>query len=70
MELVKAALLGIVAAVALPMVFGGPTGVWLPSVAGWGTVAPLPGSPGLLFSIPLFVAVTLFSWLFFGWSNR
>jgi hypothetical protein len=31
MELLKAALLGLVAAVALPMVFGGPSGAWMNS---------------------------------------
>ncbi len=70
MELLKAALLGAVAAVAMPMVFGGPSGFWMQSSTAWGTVAPLSGSPGLLFSIPVFAGVTLFSWLFFGWSNR
>ena len=70
MGLIWAALLGLVAAVALPMVFGGPTGVWMNSFAAWGTVAPLAGSPGLIVSIPVFVGVTLFSWLFFNWSNR
>ena len=70
MDLLKAALLGAVAAVALPMVFGGQTGVWMSSFAAYGTIAPLSGSPGLLFSVPLFAGVTIFSYLFFGWSNR
>ena len=70
MGLVWAALLGLVAAVALPMVFGGPTGFWMASSAAWGTIAPVPGSPGLLVSWPVFVGVTVFSWLFFNWSNR
>ncbi len=65
-----AALLGMIAAIALPMIFGGRTGVWMNSFAAWGTIAPLSGSPGLLFSIPLFVGVTLFAWFFFNWSNR
>ena len=69
MELLKAALLGLVAAVALPMVFGGPSGAWMNSFAAYGTIAPLAGSPGLLVSIPVLAGVTLFSWLFFGWSN-
>jgi hypothetical protein len=70
MGLLKAALLGAVAAVALPMVFGGRSGAWMSSFAEWGTITPHAGSPGLLFSIPVFAGVTIFSWLFFGWSNR
>jgi len=70
MELLKAALLGLVAAVALPMVFGGPSGAWMGSFAAYGTIAPMASSPGLLVSIPVFAGVTIFSWLFFGWSNR
>ncbi|HWH17085.1 MAG TPA: hypothetical protein VNT77_01915 [Allosphingosinicella sp.] len=70
MELLKAALLGAVAAFAVPMIFGGPTGVWGTSAAAWGTIAPLKGSPGLLFSLPIFIGLTLFAWTFFNWSNR
>jgi hypothetical protein len=70
MELLKAALLGLVAAIALPMVFGGRSGAWMDSFAAYGTIAPLAGSPGLIMSIPLFAGVTIFSYIFFGWSNR
>ena len=70
MELLKAALLGLVAAVALPMVFGGPSGAWMNSFAAQGTIAPMASSPGLLVSLPVLAGVTVFSWLFFGWSNR
>ena len=70
MDLIKAALLGIIAAIALPMIFGGPSGVWMTSQVALGTIAPLKGSPGLLFSLPVFGAVTVFTWFFFNWSNR
>ena len=70
MDLLKAFLLGLVAAVALPMVFGGYTGAWMHSFAARGTIAPLAGSPGLLISLPVLAGVTLFAWLFFNWSNR
>ena len=70
MGLLKAALLGLVAGFALPMVFGGPSGAWMQSFTAAGTISPLPGSPGLLLSIPVFAGVTVFSWLFFNWSNR
>jgi hypothetical protein len=70
MGLLKAALLGLIAGIALPMIFGGPSGAWMQSVAARGTIAPLDGSPGLLLSLPVFAGVTVFSWLFFNWSNR
>lgn len=68
--MLKALLIGAIIGVALPMVFGGPTGIWMQSWAAWGTIAPLEGSPGLLFSIPAFAASTIMFWLFFNWHNR
>ena len=68
--MLRALLLGAIAALAIPMVFGGITGFWGQTGASWGTVQPFPGSPGLLFSIPVFAGVTFFCWLFFSWSNR
>ena len=70
MSLIWAIVLGAVAAVAMPMVFGGPSGAWMQSFAARGTIAPLDGSPGLLVSLPVLAGVTVFSWLFFNWSNR
>ena len=35
------------------------TGVWMDSWADWGTIRPLAGSPGLLFSIPVFLGAAL-----------
>ena len=68
--MLRAILLAAIIAIILPMVLGGSTGVWMNSIAAWGTIRPLPGSPGLLFSIPLFVGSTIIFWLFFNWHNR
>lgn len=68
--MLKALLLGAIIAIILPMVFGGPTGVWMNSFAAWGTIAPLETSPGLLFSIPAFAISTIIFWVFFNWHNR
>jgi hypothetical protein len=46
------------------------SGVWTDSWAGWGTVHPHAASPGLLFSIPVFVASALAFRLVFNWHNR
>ena len=68
--MLKALLIGAIIAVVLPMIFGGPSGVWMQSFAAWGTIAPLKNSPGLLFSLPVFVGATLAFGLFFNWHNR
>ena len=68
--MLRALLLGAIIAIILPMLFGGPTGIWMNSWAGWGTIAPLESSPGLLFSIPFFVGSTILFWIFFNWHNR
>ncbi len=53
------------------MLLGGSYGgAWMKSFAAWGTVRPLANSPALLFSIPLFVIVTIILWKFFMWHNR
>lgn len=68
--LLRALLLGAIAAVAVPMVFGGMTGFWGQNWVAWGTIQPVPGSPGLLFSIPVFAGIGFFCWLFLSWSDR
>jgi len=40
------------------------------SWAGWGTIRPLAGSPGLLFSIPMFLGAALFLRLVFNWHRN
>jgi hypothetical protein len=36
----------------------------------WGTVRPIAGSPGFLFSIPLFLGSAIILRLFFNWHSR
>lgn len=70
MKLFSAMLLGLVIAVIVPLMFGGRSGLWVNSWAGWGTIRPLAGSPGLLLSIPLFLGSTFVFRLFFNWHTR
>ena len=70
MRLITALLLGAILGFILPLFFGGQTGVWMNSAAKWGTIRPLAGSPGLLFSVPLFALSAIAFRLFFNWHNR
>ena len=70
MKWVSALILGAVVAVILPLVLGGREGVWMNSFAAWGTIRPHAGSPGLLFSIPVFVGTALIFRAFFNWHSR
>jgi hypothetical protein len=70
MKWTTALLLGAILGFALPLFFGGQTGVWMNSVARWGTIRPLAGSPGLLFSVPLAVGAAIAFRLLFNWHNR
>jgi hypothetical protein len=71
MKLITALAIGAITGFILPMLLGGYYGdVWMRSFAGWGTVRPLANSPALLFSIPVFVIVTVALWKFFDWHNR
>ena len=70
MKWLSALFLGALLGVVLPLIFGGPSGLWMSSWAGWGTVQPLDGSPGLLFSIPVFAGAALVFRLFFNWHSR
>ena len=54
----------------LPMMLGGQDGVWMHSWASWGTIRPHEGSPGLLFSIPLFLGSAIALRLVFNWHSR
>jgi len=62
--------LGLILGFAMPLFLGGQTGVWMNSIAKWGTVRPLAGSPGLLFSIPVFLLSAIAFRLFFNWHSR
>ena len=70
MKWLPALVLGAILGFVMPMVFGGQAGVWLDSWAGWGTVRPLKGSPGLLFSIPVFLGAAVIFRIFFNWHSR
>ena len=69
MKWLTALFLGAIIGFLLPMILGGQEGVWMDSWASWGTIRPLPGSPGLLFSIPLFLGSAFAFRLFFNWHG-
>lgn len=69
MALGKAAIVGLIAALALPSVMRGDAGE-LGEWAHWWSIRPIPGNFDILFSIPIFVVVTLFAWMFIGWASR
>ena len=63
-------LLGAILGFTLPQFFGGQSGVWMGSIFEYGTIRPLEGSPGLLFSIPIFLGSAVAFRLFFNWHNN
>lgn len=69
MKWTTAILLAGALAFALPLFFGGAGGTWGNSMASWGTVRPFSHSPGLLFSIPLFLFGAFALRSFFEWHN-
>ena len=54
----------------LPMMLGGQHGAWMTNWTKLGTIHPLPGSPGLLFSVPLFLGSAIAFRIFFNWHSR
>jgi len=70
MKWLPALLLGAILAFVLPLTFGGQAGFWMTSWTKWGTVRPIEGSPGFLFSIPLFLGSAVALRLFFNWHSR
>jgi hypothetical protein len=70
MRWLPALLLGAILAFVLPLAFGGIGGFWMTSWTKWGTVRPIAGSPGFLFSIPLFLGSAVALRLFFNWHSR
>jgi hypothetical protein len=70
MKWLTALILGGLLAFVLPMSLGGQDGAWMHGWTKWGTVRPLPGSPGFLFSIPLFLGAALAFRIFFNWHSR
>ncbi|GAA4723781.1 hypothetical protein H9L13_11680 [Sphingomonas lutea] len=70
MKWITALALGAVLGFIVPLLFGGPNGVWMGSFASWGTIRPHAGSPGLLFSIPIAVGAAIIFRMFFNWHSR
>ena len=70
MKWLTALTLGVILGFTLPLFLGGQNGVWMNSIAKWGTIRPLEGSPGLLFSIPVFLLSAIAFRLFFNWHSR
>jgi hypothetical protein len=70
MKWITALALGVILGFALPLFLGGQNGVWMGSFTKWGTIRPLEGSPGLLFSIPVFLLSAMAFRLFFNWHER
>ena len=70
MKWVTALAFGAILGFVLPTALNGGEGVWTNSWAGWGTIRPHAGSPGLLFSIPLALGSALAARTFFNWHGR
>ena len=70
MKWVSALAIGAILGFALPLFFGGQNGVWMQGFAKWGTVRPLAGSPGLLFSIPLAIGSAIALRLLMNWHRN
>ena len=70
MKWMTALILGAILAFILPTVFGGQAASGWISWTEWGTIRPHAGSPGLLFSIPVFLGAALAFRLFFNWHTR
>ena len=70
MKWLPALLIGAILGFALPLFFGGQSGVWMSSFARWGTIRPLEGSPGLLFSVPLALGSAIALRLILNWHRN
>ena len=70
MKWLTALAIGAILGFVMPLALGGQHGVWMNSFAKWGTIRPLEGSPGLLFSVPLFLGSAIALRLVFNWHSR
>ena len=70
MKWLSAILLGAIIGFTLPLVVGGSGGSWMETWTKYGTVRPVAGSPGLLFSLPLALGVAIAFRLFFDWHRN
>jgi len=70
MKWITALALGAILGFVLPTALNGGEGVWTDSWTGLWTIRPHAGSPGLLFSIPLWLISAFALRLAFNWHNR
>jgi hypothetical protein len=70
MKWITALVFGALVGVILPTALDAGSGVWTDSWAGWATVRPLAGSPGLLLSVPLFLGAAIALRVVFNWHSR
>ena len=70
MKWITALIFGLIIGIVLPTGMDGGEGNWMDSWAGWGTIHPHSGSPGLLLSIPLFLGAAIAFRLVFNWHSR
>jgi len=70
MKWITALVLGAILGFVLPTAMDLRSGLWMDNWTGWGTIHPHAGSPGLLFSIPLFLGAALAFRLVFNWHSR
>ena len=70
MKWITALLIGAILAFTLPMALGGSGGVWMSNWTSYGTIRPITGSPGFLFSVPVFLGSALAFRLFFNWHSN
>ena len=70
MKWLTALAFGAVVGFVLPTAIDGRAGIWMDNWTGWGTIRPDAASPGLLFSIPLFLGTALAFRLVFNWHSR
>ncbi|QNN64392.1 hypothetical protein H9L12_08625 [Sphingomonas rhizophila] len=69
MKWMTAIMIGAILAVVLPMSLGGRDGVWMTGWTETWTIHPIASSPGLLFSIPVFLISAIGLRLFFNWHG-
>jgi hypothetical protein len=70
MKWIMAVALGALVAFVLPTGIDLRSGVWMDSWTGWGTIRPHSKSPGLLFSIPVFLGASFAFRAVFNWHTR
>ena len=70
MKWMTALLIGAILGLVLPTAMDLRAGVWMTNWTSWGTIHPHAGSPGLLFSIPLFLGSALALRMVFNWHSR